>query len=99
MSFEATYDPTNITVPNVVTAWTEVDVPTGKVNTLNNPDTSAVGGVVTPNACKVIVSPKQVIPFTAGDTTAWTAAQAAALLVAEQTEGIADVTSHQAITA
>lgn len=91
MSYEATYNPSDPTVPNVVTAWSEVDVPTGNANTLNNPDTSQVNGIVVPYTCKISVS--SVIPFTAQNTTNWAAAQAIAANLIERSSSESDVTS------
>jgi hypothetical protein len=81
MSYEAVYDPLNSTVPNIVTAWNQVDVPTKNPNTLNNPDTKQVNGVVVPFTCTADVLNKAIVPFTAQQTSAW----AAQVLFVQQT--------------
>jgi len=79
MSAEATYNPIDPTVPNVVTGWSpSIDSPTGNPNTINNPDTSQVGGNVVPYACTVNVASHAIVPFTAQQQAAWSSAQATA---------------------
>jgi len=91
MSSEASYNPSDPTVPNVVTNWGEVDVPTGNPNTLNNPNTSAVNGIVVPYTCKV--SGSSIIPFTDQDQTNWNAAVAAGILAQQRTLAENEVTT------
>lgn len=69
MSYEAKYNPLDLGVPNIVTAWNEVDVPTGAQYTLNNPDTSAVGNVVVPYACKADLVNSAIVPLSDVDLT------------------------------
>ena len=95
MSYEATYNPLDPIVANVVIAWNEVDVPTGNPNTINNPDISLVGGTyqtIQPvNNC--IVSGNQIIPFTTQQQTNWNTAIAAAVLAGQKTAAETDITS------
>ena len=92
MSYEAKYDPSNAIVPNVVTAWGEVDVPTGNPNTLNNPDTSFTGqpfpnGVV-PYACTANPATNALSAFTSDQAAAWQADQQAQQQAAAQQQAV-----------
>lgn len=83
MSWQASFDQFNIVVPNVVTNWTEVDVPSGLPNTIDNPDISLFGTgdyqKIQPINNSTVVG-QQMIPFTAQQQQAWNAALAAAAL-------------------
>jgi hypothetical protein len=92
MSYEAKYDPSNAIVPNVVTAWGEVDVPTGNPNTLNNPDTSFTGqpfpNSVVPYACTANPATNALAAFTSDQAAAWQADQQAQQQAAAQQQAV-----------
>jgi len=95
MSWEATYNPSDSVVPNVVTAWTQVDVPTHNPNTINNPDISQMGTDyqhITPVGNSKVVG-NAIVPFSANDQTAWNSAQASALNTAQRSQAQADLVS------
>ena len=91
MSLEVTYNPSDPTVPNVVISSTEVDVPTGNPNTINNPNTSQVNGNIIPFSTKV--SGNAVVPFTGQDSTNWAAAIASATNLSERSSAQSDILS------
>lgn len=85
MSWEATYNPLDVAVPNVVTGWNNVDLSTKNPNTISNPDITLVGksydSIQPVGNCTVVGN--ALVPFTAQQAQAW-AAELAAILLAQQ---------------